>query len=195
MVRTELEAIVGNLGAFYERKSAPSAMTLELWMQKVKNIPSEAVGPIQDKIMDECEYWPRNLPATLWAMYHAWLEAHPEKRAHKDIVDCPDCEGGWLCLTRPVRGYRVPPTFSAPCGRCRQVRAAQYMTLAEALRQGYSRVNLHAVTTVKSRNIGELIRSIGREIHGSDEPARLEELNRQASLLRETEEVTNHAEA
>jgi len=170
MVRTELEAIVGNLGAFYERKSAPSAMTLELWMQKVKNIPSEAVGPIQDKIMDECEYWPRTLPATLWAMYHAWLEAHPEKRAHKDIVDCPDCEGGWLVLQKIINNKfgrpmyeNAIPTFTAPCGKCRQLPMRNFLTLFQAIEQGYQRVNLKSHTAAR-RTVKEMIASIGRPV-------------------------------
>ncbi|NPV03844.1 MAG: hypothetical protein HPY67_03835 [Syntrophaceae bacterium] len=194
MTPIECHEMIKTVSAYYERK-IPSDRTLDLWFERIRGIPGESIGWIQTRIFEQFEAFPKNLPSVIWELYNAWLDAHPEKRARKESVDCPDCEGGLLCLTRPVRGYRVPPTFSAPCGRCRQVRAAQYMTLAEALRQGYSRVNLHAVTTVKSRNIGELIRSIGREIHGSDEPARLEELNRQASLLRETEEVTNHAEA
>lgn len=194
MTRFEFMALAESLAAYYSAKT-PGSKTIDLWFDMVQNIPAEALPWIEQKIYQEHDLLPRNLPKAIRELFEAWLQANPEKRARKESVDCPDCEGGLLCLTRPVRGYRVPPTFSAPCGRCRQVRAAQYMTLAEALRQGYSRVNLHAVTTVRSRNIGELIRSIGREIPGSDEPARLEELNRQASLLRETEEVTNHAEA
>jgi len=194
MVQARFLDFVTDVFDYFERKR-PNDNTMDLWFDEVRNIPDEALEWIKSRIFKENDNKPSNLPATMWALYNAWLQANPDKRAHRESVDCPDCEGGWLCLTRPVRGYKVPPTFSAPCGRCRQVRAAQYMTLAEALRQGYSRVNLHAVTTVRSRNIGELIRSIGREIPGSDEPARLEELNRQASLLRETEEVTNHAEA
>ena len=194
MNKIEFSSFVETLTTFFGAK-APGMKAVDLWFDMVQNIPAEALPWIETKICQDQETIPRNLPKAIRELFEAWLQAHPEKRARKESVDCPDCEGGWLCLTRPVRGYKVPPTFSAPCGRCRQVRAAQYMTLAEALRQGYSRVNLHAVTTVRSRNIGELIRSIGREIPGSDEPARLEELNRQASLLRETEEVTNHAEA
>ncbi len=186
---------IEELFAYYNAR-IPGRRTLDLWHEMTQFVPAEAMPWILRRVWETNESMPRNVPREIRELWQAWLQAHPEKRDRREAErDCPDCEGGWLSLYKPVEGYRVPPTFSAPCGRCRQVRAAQYMTLAEALRQGYSRVNLHAVTTVRSRNIGELIRSIGREIPGSDEPARLEELNRQASLLRETEEVTNHAEA
>lgn len=163
MVRTELEAIVGNLGAFYERKAAPSEMTLVLWLQKVKNIPSEAIPWIQSKIMDECESWPKNITAIMWAMYHAWLAAHPEKRAHLDHVDCPDCEGGWLAIRKRVEPYRQPISHSAPCGRCKQIPASQYMTMFQALESGYERIDLRTYQA-HTGELGRLIESIGKKM-------------------------------
>lgn len=164
MVRTDLEAIVGNLGAFYERKARPSAMTLELWMQKVKNIPTEAVPWIQDRIMDESEMWPRNFPQTLWAMYNAWIQANPDKRAYRESVDCPDCEGGWLSLQKELKAYRQPISHSAPCGRCRQIPAAKYMTLHEAISKGFRRIDLTTYPQHGNRNLKAMLDSIGRKM-------------------------------
>lgn len=170
MVRQEFDAVIENLGAFYERKVKPIPRTLEMWFEKVKNIPSEAVGPIQDKIMDECEYWPRNLPATLWAMYHTWLEAHPEKRAHRTEIDCPDCESGWLTLQKIVLNkfgksmYRTAiPTFAWPCGKCRQLPSKQYRTLFQAIEAGYERVDLERHTAPKL-SIAQMVGGIGKPI-------------------------------
>lgn len=172
MVRTDLEALLGNLGAFYERKAKPGDMTFNLWFEKVKNIPSDAIPWIQNRIMDECDMWPRNITATVWAMYHAWLRAHPEKRAYRESVDCPDCEGGWLILQKVVENkFGKPmyehgiPTFTAPCGKCRQLPMRNYVNLYQALERGYERVNLASHTAAR-RTVKEMVDSIGRPIQG-----------------------------
>lgn len=139
-------------------------MTIELWLQKVKGIPSEAIPWIQNKIMDECEAWPKNFTATLWSMYNAWLQAHPEKRAHRESVNCPDCEGGWLALQKKVDGYRQPISHAAPCGRCRQIPAAKYMTLFQAREQGYERVDLKTYPVHASPNLKALLDTIGKKV-------------------------------
>lgn len=164
MVRTDFEAIIGNLGAFYERKVRPTPMTLDMWFEKVKKIPSEAVNPIQQKIMDECDGWPKNITATMWALYHSWLAAHPEKRAFKEAVNCPDCEGGWLALQKKVDGYRQPISHSAPCGKCRQIPAAKYMTLFQAREQGYERIELTKWPETGLRDIKELADRVGQKM-------------------------------
>lgn len=155
--------MIENLGAFYERKVKPISRTLEMWFEKVKKIPSEAVMPIQDKIMDECERWPANLTATMWAMYHRWLDAHPEKRAFREAVNCPDCEGGWLVLSKLVEGYKQPLSFSAPCGRCRQIPAANYMTIFQAREKGYERTDLKKQPW-DGRTAAEMASTIGRPV-------------------------------
>jgi hypothetical protein len=164
VVRHEFDAIIGNLGAFYERKVRPIPMTLDMWFEKVKKIPSEAVTPIQQRIMDECEGWPKNITAMMWALYHQWLSAHPEKRAHREAVDCPDCEGGWLALQKNVDGYRQKISHSAACGRCKQIPSAQYMTLFQAKEHGYERVDLLTYPVHANRNLKAMIESVAKRM-------------------------------
>jgi len=104
MTRFEFMALAESLAAYYSAKT-PGSKTIDLWFDMVQNIPAEALPWIEQKIYQEHDLLPRNLPKAIRELFEAWLQANPEKRAHKESVDCPDCEGGWLCLTRPVRGY------------------------------------------------------------------------------------------
>jgi len=163
MTRFEFMALAESLAAYYSAKT-PGSKTIDLWFDMVQNIPAEALPWIEQKIYQEHDLLPRNLPKAIRELFEAWLQANPEKRAHKESVDCPDCEGGWLCLTRPVRGYKVPPTFSAPCGQCRRLRAGKYMTLSEAFAEGFKRQNLGAHTNAGARNVKTLAAQVGKEI-------------------------------
>ena len=75
---------------YFERKR-PNDNTMDLWFDEVRNIPDEPLEWIKGKIFKENDNKPSNLPATMWALYNAWLQANPHKRA----------------LPRPVRGLRA----------------------------------------------------------------------------------------
>lgn len=170
MVRAELIAFVANLGAYYEKFKEPSTVTVDLWLKKVESIPYECLSWVHDKITSESEMFPKNLPMVMWALYHAWLDAHPDKRAHREHVDCPDCEAGWLTLQKVVTNkFGLPmyrdaiPTFAWPCGKCRQIPSKQYRTLFQAMEEGFERVNLKSHTAAR-RNLKEMVDSIGRPV-------------------------------
>ena len=141
MNQIQFRQFVYDLSDYYERKR-PQDSTLDLWFDEVRNIPDDPLEWIKTKIFKENDTKPSNIPATMWALYNAWLQAHPEKRAYKESVDCPDCEEGWLVLKKTVKGYRQPISHSAPCGRCKQIPAAKYYTLDDAHKAGYERIDL-----------------------------------------------------
>lgn len=116
----DLIMAVKRLAAYYERPKAPSAESTDLWLDKVKFIPTEAVDWIMDRIMDQNETWPRNLPATMRACFEEWLFAHPEKRAYKtgSFNHCPDCNDGLFRVQKMKNGYTYDYTFA--CARCGQ---------------------------------------------------------------------------
>lgn len=143
MVQFQFVKFVQDLFDYYERKR-PNDNTMDLWFDEVKNIPDECLPWIQSKIFKENDTKPSNLPATMWALYNAWLQANPHKRAYTAEVECPDCEGGWLVLQKRLESYRVPISFSAPCSRCKQLPSARYMSLDDAISAGFTRVNLRA---------------------------------------------------
>ncbi len=163
MVQAAFVSFVTDIFAYYQRER-PKDNTMDLWFDEVRRIPDESLDWISSKIFKESERLPTNLPAMTWALYNAWLAAHPEKRAFKEAVNCPDCEGGWLALQKKVDGYRQPISHSAPCGKCRQIPAAKYMTLFQAREQGYERIELTKWPETGPRDIKELADRVGQKM-------------------------------
>ena len=162
MVQVRFLDFVTDVFDYFERKR-PNDNTMDLWFDEVRNIPDEALEWIKSRIFKENDNKPSNLPATMWALYNAWLQANPDKRAHRESVNCPDCEGGWLVLHKRLPMYAIPITHSAPCGRCKQIPAAQYMTMFQAKEKGFERVNLFDLNAPK-RTVKEMIAGIGRPV-------------------------------
>jgi len=163
MTRFEFMALAESLAAYYGVKT-PGSKTVDLWFDMVQNIPAEALPWIERKIYQDQDSLPRNLPKAIRELFEAWLQTHPEKRAFVQDRNCPDCDGGWLTLCKPVPGYNVPLSFSAPCGQCRRLRAGKYMTLSEAFAEGFKRQNLGAHTNAGARNVKTLAAQVGKEI-------------------------------
>lgn len=163
MVQMRFIEFVTDVFDYFERKK-PNDNTMDLWFDEVRNIPDECLEWVKSKIFKENDNKPSNLPATMWALYNAWLQAHPEKRARKESVDCPDCESGWLILEKDQDPYRTPISATAPCGRCRQLRMPKYLRLEDAMLAGFRRKNLTTEYAVRRRPVRELAASIGRNV-------------------------------
>jgi len=162
MVQVRFLDFVTDVFDYFERKR-PNDNTMDLWFDEVRNIPDEALEWIKSRIFKENDNKPSNLPATMWALYNAWLQANPHKRAFTEEKDCPDCEGGWLVLQKTIAGYNQPISHSVPCGRCRQIAAVKYLTLAEAIKAGYERTNLKS-SPWDGRSAREMADSIGKPV-------------------------------
>ena len=80
--------------------SAPSATKLMAWMPKVESIPTEAIGYIIEKITDDADRMPANLPKAFRQHFRAWQMEHPEKVARVVEQGCADCEQGILFLEK-----------------------------------------------------------------------------------------------
>jgi hypothetical protein len=163
MTWIEFTETIRTVCTYYERK-IPNDNALELWHERVKTIPRESLDWIKRKIFEENDTFPKNLPTVMWSLYNAWLTAHPEKRARKESVDCPDCESGWLILEKDQDPYRTPISATAPCGRCRQLRMPKYLRLEDAMLAGFRRKNLTTEYAVRRRPVRELAASIGRNV-------------------------------
>lgn len=145
MTQIQFRSFVFDVADYYERKR-PQDSTLDLWFDEVRNIPEECLEWVKVKIFKENDNKPSNLPGTMWALYNAWLQANPHKRAFTEEKDCPDCEGGWLVLHKWLDQYGRNIEHSAACGRCKQIPNAYYMTLEEAERKGYKRTDLKTLS-------------------------------------------------
>lgn len=80
--------------------TAPTATKLMAWMPKVENIPAEAIGYIIEKITDDADRMPANLPKAFRQHFRAWQMEHPEKVARVVEQGCRDCEQGILFLEK-----------------------------------------------------------------------------------------------
>lgn len=125
MVRAEFDRFLGVMGAFYERKVRPTEHTTDLWYDKVKKIPGDALAWIENRIQAECESWPRNITATMWAMFHQWLDANPERRAPERQMPCAECGGEGELFVRKRNDAGVHIRYVFRCGACNQSRLSQ----------------------------------------------------------------------
>lgn len=109
--------VIKELCDYYERKE-PKPGTLELWFDRVKTIPAEALPWIVKKICQENDAFPKNLPGSLAAMFFAWKQAYPEKILAEQYTSCPDCHEGTIRAWGEHDGRAYPYLFR--CGKCRQ---------------------------------------------------------------------------
>jgi hypothetical protein len=163
MTLFEFNATIQNICAYYQH-SEPKGPTLNLWYDKVKNIPAEPIRWIEKKMFDEQESYPKNIPSMMWALYNTWLAANPHKRAMTEDKNCPDCEGGWLAIEKQVDGYRQKISHSAACGKCKQLPSARYMTLQQAIEQGYNRIDLKTYPVNGPKDIKKLADMVGKKM-------------------------------
>ena len=99
--------------AEYLGASAPSATRIYAWLPKVENIPAEAVPFIVQRITDEAERMPVNLPKSFREQFSEWLRRNPNKVAKEaDQAGCSDCENGILWLER---GRETCAVYCANC--------------------------------------------------------------------------------
>jgi len=163
-------ALVRELSAYYERRNLPSADTMELWMQRVKNIPEEAVSWIIRKIEEDSESFPRNLPAQIWAYYHEWLNTFPEKRAaHSYEVenDCKYCDGTGILIayrTKVSGEKEICYSYLFRCGHCSRamIEAWPIRTITELQEDGFHfrEMAWPSQKQKTERNVEKLIRSV-----------------------------------
>jgi ribosomal protein S27AE len=137
MLLFDFSNIINELCDYYERRE-PKEGTKELWFQRVKSIPLEALPWIVKKITQENETFPKNLPGVIAALFFSWREAHPEKFTTRREVDCPDCDDG------TIRAWKIGAngktySYLFRCGRCKQsnVQGWPAMTRFALLEAGY----------------------------------------------------------
>lgn len=90
---------VNEIAAFLGSKEVPPH-TKAAWFDKVQNIPDEALPYIVEKITDEVDAMPRNLPKVFKEKFRAWQMDNPGKCVVVEQQGCRDCESGILFLER-----------------------------------------------------------------------------------------------
>lgn len=109
---------------YYERTKAPRDKSKEIWFERIRQIPTEALPSMIQEIESQEETFPKNIPNMFWRTYHAWLEKNPEKKAQHTSFDCPDCTDGLLFARIIKCGTRY--TYLFRCDRCKQNKITAY---------------------------------------------------------------------
>lgn len=89
----DFAAHLNQLCTYYE-KQRPSDGTVRAWHHKLRNLPAEYLPWAYDAITDRNERFPANIPNVMWALYHEWRNAHPEKCAPQSMMG-PKCSNPW----------------------------------------------------------------------------------------------------
>lgn len=110
MVKADFARWLKQALTYFERKE-PSDATVNLWYEKVKNIPAGALPQIYQEVTG-MEVFPRNLPAFMQAKAREWLAANPQTGSK-----CECHRGLWeVAFWRPeLEEWAI---FSIPCGPC-----------------------------------------------------------------------------
>jgi hypothetical protein len=117
MERDTFDRMIEDLYSFFQVDRRPTSKVLAMWFDKTKGIPNLAVGWIRERIEEERDALPRNMPKWLMTYFAMWRQAHPESVIDQPVVPCTQCGGyGFLWAKRPVAGYMLRVTFI--CGDC-----------------------------------------------------------------------------
>jgi hypothetical protein len=117
------------------------------WMPKVENIPAEAIGYIIEKITDDADRMPANLPKAFRQHFRAWQMEHPEKVARVVEQGCRDCEQGILFLEKGKQTAAIfCQCYSGDAGYLGRT------TLAYMERQGWSSTKAKTIGPVCGNN-------------------------------------------
>ena len=103
MTESVCKKFLENICAYFEKKIPKE--TGSIWHDEIIKIPDESLDHISFQLKKK-ESFPRNFPATCWALYYQWLKGNPTKQA---LSDCSNCDGsGWLTVNK--KAYK--------CGIC-----------------------------------------------------------------------------
>lgn len=115
----------------------PSDAAVKAWLAKVERIPSEAVPYIVQRITDDADRMPANLPKAFRELYSQWLSEHPERAPREQKHFCGQCDDGILWLRR---GHITAAKFCA----CYRGNAGQIgkATVAMMQAEGWEQIDL-----------------------------------------------------
>jgi hypothetical protein len=139
MERPDFLKFIGKLVHYYERKTLPTAKTIDLWFEDLKDVDAEAIPAIFDSIK-QGERFPSNLPAAVISAWRDWLRiGNGKNRNDKGRYACNDCGGTGLLFVRRVdRDLGCKTDYVFRCKRCGQADInAPFANLSDLMVMGY----------------------------------------------------------
>ena len=114
MTRLEFVEFLERVSTYFGAKRLMDEKRIESFYDQCHHVPHEALGWIEDRIYQEQDSMPRNLPKYIRALWLQWQDLNPERMV-REPVECnaPGCEGGYI-FVRHREGW----TAVAYCDRC-----------------------------------------------------------------------------
>ena len=98
---------------------APRREAYPSWHAKIAHIPAEALQYAIERIEDEAQAMPLNLPKALKDGWMAWQNANPERIA-RQRTPCKACDGrGEIMFEKLNPDFGKTYRFACRCGHCR----------------------------------------------------------------------------
>jgi hypothetical protein len=120
MEKIIFENAIAELFHFFRFKDQPDESIIEIWHDKVRRIPKEALTWIVEQI-EELDTMPRNLPKTMLGLHQVWMRENPDK-SFRQKTNCEDCNGsGFLHFIKNEPDYikgGMDIHFTAICASC-----------------------------------------------------------------------------
>jgi hypothetical protein len=136
------KTFVRRLCSYYGKAGDKTALAQTgSWYGKVADLPDEPLNWMYDRITDEHDLMPRNVPKLMRGLFSSWLHDNPDRRAHGDgdtPAGCSQCIHGVLYLVRyDLPAYPKGYETVAGCAHCRCRAMPKHMTIYEAQDAGW----------------------------------------------------------
>jgi len=116
MQKERFKATIAKISMYFDRKY-PSSESVDLWFDKTRNIPDEALEHVYDHITGQFDSPPRNMGN---AFRDAW-ENYKNSNPHKIVAvseKCPECKSGGLLWARKKTELGYVAEFVFRCAFC-----------------------------------------------------------------------------
>lgn len=170
MVPREFGDTIKELCIYYERKK-PTDASMDAWYKKVCRIENEAIPWIIDKIEDQINSFPQNIPATLLKYWDEWITSNRSNPIHdKSSNSCPECNGGLIHAYKIINNVRCMYVFA--CDTCKQCKFTAFPLKRknQIIQSGYKLVDF--MGDVKKQKLkwrlNKIIDSVGKEISSAE---------------------------
>lgn len=178
MNRDVFDELVRDLNSYFGSEKTVSPRRADQWFYKVKDIPEASIDFIYNKITNERDAMPRNLPKYIISFYFQWRSSS-DQVINYPVTHCDECNSkGFLWVKRPsmingtevinAQGEKMMEEISFRCASCENWRrevnfkSKPSATLSQLSAQGYDVVGFeNKQFGSKPQNYNNVVDSIG----------------------------------
>ncbi len=101
MEQQTLRGLVKSINEFFGLEKTVSPERLQMWAEKLQNVPDGCHRYVFERVTSELEAPPRNLPKLVTQYARQWREANFRGSSQRQ-EDCPECDGHGLIWVRRI---------------------------------------------------------------------------------------------